>query len=253
MLIYGELRPKSKFLGNSAATLMGGSSRVVFLDRPASASGDQFNAAGEEYVIGMPNMYARGILFGKLLLELGDTSTIECAATAMSASVEFKTKGYFSGTYNALEAKVLQDSKQVGLVQGKWSDTMTFTDLRSSSSASWGGKRAEPSVLISVANAPTPAAKLVKPEHEQAPNESRRLWNGVTLSIAAKDMDKATEHKTAIEDAQRAATRQREESGTEFQPHYFVYEKKLQRYLPRLEALPQEFQTEPVVRYFASL
>ena len=54
--ICGELRPKSKFLGNSAATLMEGSSHVTFLDRPED----------EEYLITMPNMYARGILFGKV-------------------------------------------------------------------------------------------------------------------------------------------------------------------------------------------
>jgi len=54
--IYGELRPKSKFLGNSAATIMEGTSKVILLDRPED----------KEYVISMPNMYARGILFGKV-------------------------------------------------------------------------------------------------------------------------------------------------------------------------------------------
>lgn len=54
--ICGEVRPKSKFLGNSAATIMEGASRVTFLDRQSDG----------EYVIGMPNMYARGILFGKV-------------------------------------------------------------------------------------------------------------------------------------------------------------------------------------------
>jgi hypothetical protein len=45
-MIYGELKPKSKFLGNSAATLMGGENRVVLLDRPED----------KEYEITMPNM-----------------------------------------------------------------------------------------------------------------------------------------------------------------------------------------------------
>jgi oxysterol-binding protein-related protein 8 len=30
----GELRPKSRFLGNSVATIMEGENRVFFLDRP---------------------------------------------------------------------------------------------------------------------------------------------------------------------------------------------------------------------------
>lgn len=46
MLFYGELKPKSKFLGNSAATIMEGENRVVLLDR----------LEDEEYQISMPNM-----------------------------------------------------------------------------------------------------------------------------------------------------------------------------------------------------
>lgn len=45
-MIYGELKPKSKFLGNSAATIMGGSNRVVMLDR----------LDDKEYDVSMPNM-----------------------------------------------------------------------------------------------------------------------------------------------------------------------------------------------------
>lgn len=245
VVVYGELRPKSRFLGNSAATLMGGQSRVVLLGR-SNASGAQ-ETNGEEYVIGMPNMYARGILFGKLQLELGDTSSIECPSTGVAASVEFKTKGYFSGTYNALEAKVLNAGQAVGIISGKWTDTTTYKDLRSSS----GSHKEE--TLFSVQEAPTPAAKSVSPEAEQAPNESRRLWNGVTVGLHNKDIDAATEHKTAIEDAQRAATKKREEEGTEFHPHYFQYSSSLERFVPRIDNLPQEFQAEAVSKYFASL
>lgn len=40
----------------------------------------------------MPNTYARGILFGKMLLELGDVSTIKNDSTGYSCDVDFKTK-----------------------------------------------------------------------------------------------------------------------------------------------------------------
>lgn len=46
LMIYGELKPKSKFLGNSAANQMGGENRVVLLDRLEDG----------EYAISMPNM-----------------------------------------------------------------------------------------------------------------------------------------------------------------------------------------------------
>lgn len=40
----------------------------------------------------MPNMYARGILFGKMVLELGDTCNAKNEKTGMSSDIEFKTK-----------------------------------------------------------------------------------------------------------------------------------------------------------------
>jgi len=61
---------------------MGGTSKLVFMDRLDDG----------EYVISMPNMYARGILFGKMVFELGDESTVENSKLGCSAQIEFKTK-----------------------------------------------------------------------------------------------------------------------------------------------------------------
>lgn len=44
------------------------------------------------YVISMPNMFARGILFGKMVIELGDTCTAKCEKLQLTAEIEFKTK-----------------------------------------------------------------------------------------------------------------------------------------------------------------
>ena len=54
----------------------------------------------------MPNMYARGILWGKMVLELGDSCTARNERNGYTAELQFKTKGYFSGTYNALAGKI---------------------------------------------------------------------------------------------------------------------------------------------------
>lgn len=63
--------------------------------------------------------------------------------------------------------------------------------------------------------------KAVSPEDQQAPNESRRLWTKVTAAIKAKDLDAATDAKSAIEEAQREAARQRDASGETFKPRFF--------------------------------
>ena len=47
------------------------------------------------------------------------------------------------------------------------------------------------------------APKWVAPEDEQEQYESRVLWRDLTRAILAKDMDAATEAKTAVENAQR--------------------------------------------------
>lgn len=74
----------------------------------------------------MPNMYARGILFGKMVLELGDTCTVRNDAQNFYADLEFKTKGFFSGTYNAISGRVKRGSTDLGEVSGKWSALMEF-------------------------------------------------------------------------------------------------------------------------------
>ncbi|KAL8293143.1 hypothetical protein RQP46_000837 [Phenoliferia psychrophenolica] len=200
--ICGELRPKSKFLGNSAATLMEGSSHVTFLDRPED----------KEYLITMPNMYARGILFGKMILELGDTSTVKNEANGITCDIEFKTKGFFSGTYNAIAAKIKGPKGDIGDISGKWSETMEITRKN--------GKGKE--ILFDAEASPEITQKVVAPEEDQSPNESRRLWSKVTAAIKAKDLDAATDAKTEIEDAQRDSTKEREESGEAFVPRFFV-------------------------------
>lgn len=80
--IQGELSPRSKFLGNSAATVMEGGNVISF---PGLHD-------GENYEISMPNMYARGILFGTMYMELGDSVVVKCAKTDLIAEIEFCLK-----------------------------------------------------------------------------------------------------------------------------------------------------------------
>lgn len=91
------------------------------------------------------------------------------------------------------------------------------------------------------------APKWVAPENEQEPNESGRLasriyactrvfsvadilsflsrrcrlWADLTDAIHDKNMEKATEAKSAVEDAQREDRRKREEKGEKHVPRFF--------------------------------
>ncbi|PIL29953.1 hypothetical protein GSI_07864 [Ganoderma sinense ZZ0214-1] len=217
--VIGELRPKSRFLGNSVSTFMEGENRVYLLGRPED----------NDYVISMPNMYARGILWGKMFLELGDSCTAKNEATGHYAEIQFKTKGYFSGTYNAIQGRIRRGNSDVGEVSGKWSATMEFKSSK-------GEKRV---LFDAVKDGQNIAPKWVAPEDEQEPNESRRMWTRLTRAIVAKDMDAATEAKTAVEDAQRETRRNLEERGDTHVPRFFRL--KDGRWMPKL-ALPTDEQ-----------
>ena len=76
-------------------------------------------------------MYARGILFGKMKYELGDHSYVRCPENYLSADIEFKTKGYFGGTYNAIGGTIKNDKTGEILYElsGMWSGEMFLKNV----------------------------------------------------------------------------------------------------------------------------
>ncbi|KAH6917643.1 hypothetical protein BKA70DRAFT_1368013 [Coprinopsis sp. MPI-PUGE-AT-0042] len=202
LMIQGELRPKSKFLGNSVSTTMEGENRIRLLGRPEDG----------EYVVTMPNMYARGILFGKMVLELGDTCMAKNEKLGLFADLEFKTKGFFSGTYNAIAGKIRKGITEVGEIGGRWSHVMDFKDAKS------GKKRV---LFDAVKDGANICPKWVPEESSQEANESRRLWTHLTKAINAKDMEKATDAKADVENTQREDRKWREEHSETHVPKYF--------------------------------
>ncbi|KAI5834742.1 Oxysterol-binding protein [Schizophyllum commune Tattone D] len=207
--VIGELRPKSRFLGNSVSTQMDGENRVILHGAPGDG----------DYVITMPNMYARGILFGKMVLELGDTCTATNENNDIHCDLEFKTKGFFSGTYNAIAGRLRHKDKDIGEITGRWSHVMEFKDTKASMRRGLTGKKRV--LFDAVKDGQNVAPKWVAPEDEQEPNESRRLWTELTAAIQAKDMEAATTAKAKVEDAQRERRRQLDESGTSHVPRFF--------------------------------
>ena len=151
-------------------------------------------------------MYARGILFGKMVLELGDTCVAKNEKNKMFADIEFKTKvcvifsrstgyyclspkrqqGFFSGTYNAVAGHIRRNTNEIGEVSGKWSSVLDLrltkvnyrhylrveSDIHLFSFSRQTGRRR---VLFDVAkDGHKIAPKTVPPIEEQEPNESRR-------------------------------------------------------------------------------
>jgi len=203
--IDGCLKPRSKFLGNSAASMMEGIAILRFLNRGEGGK-------GERYILTQPNMYARGILFGKMKYELGDHSFVRCPELGLSADIEFKTKGYFGGTYNAIGGVIKNDHTGEVLYElsGMWSGEMSMKDVKT-------GKK---EVLFDATRAKhTPPT--VRPLEEQQERESQKLWFATAKAVKERNHEVATDEKTKIEDMQRDEAARRAEDGVEWHPRLF--------------------------------
>ncbi len=77
--INGDLKPRAKFLGNSAGTNMEGGSYIRL-------------AGLDEYHLSNPNIYARSLLIGKMFMELGDTCTITSKKHDILCTLDFKQR-----------------------------------------------------------------------------------------------------------------------------------------------------------------
>lgn len=61
------------------------------------------------------------------------------------------------------------------------------------------------------------------PFEEQDPNESEKLWIGVSQAILAEDQEAATVEKTKLEEKQRYDVKERRNNNAEWIPKYFVH------------------------------
>lgn len=204
--IDGTLKPRSRFLGNSAASLMEGIAILRLLNHGHDKE------KGEKYILTQPNMYARGILFGKMKYELGDHSHVRCPENDLVADIEFKTKGYFSGTYNAIGGTI--KNEKTGEVyyelSGLWNEEIYIKSAHSH----------HKELLFDATNAKH-SPPLSRPLEEQSDRESQRLWHTTVQAIVSRDHELATNEKGKIEDRQREEASKRAGDGLEWRPRLF--------------------------------
>ncbi|XP_078084313.1 oxysterol-binding protein-related protein 11 isoform X3 [Mustelus asterias] len=203
---------KSKFMGMSIGVVMIGEGLLCLLEH------------GEEYTFTLPCAYARSILTVPWV-ELGGKVNVNCAKTGYSAAITFHTKPFYGGKLHRVTAEVKHNSTNtvVCRVQGEWNGLLEFTYNNGSSK------------IVDVTKLPV-TKKRVRPTEKQGPFESRRLWQRVTEALRISNIEKATEHKSLLEERQRSEARHRAETETPWQTKYFhqegdgwIYDKPLWR------------------------
>ncbi|KAK2910724.1 hypothetical protein Q8A73_008439 [Channa argus] len=200
MCVNAHIWTKSKFLGMSVGVSMVGEGVLYLLEHD------------EEYVFTLPCAYARSILTVPWV-ELGGKVTINCAKSGYSATVTFHTKPFYGGKVHRVTAEVKhnQTGNIVCKAQGEWNGVLEF-------SYSNGENK-----VIDTSKLPV-IKKKIRPVEKQDQYESRHLWQLVTASLKAGNMDAATEHKHCLEERQRSEGKQRAVTKTPWKPKYFIKE-----------------------------
>nr|XP_037274841.1 oxysterol-binding protein-related protein 9-like [Rhipicephalus microplus] len=189
---------KSKFLGMSIGVHNVGLGTIWFLRHD------------EEYTVNFPSGYGRSI-FTVPWIELGGTVNINCEKTGYSCTIEFLTKPLIGGKKHQLTAEIYppNDKRPFLTVSGEWNGVMTAKNIHGTEVT-----------FVDTTTMPI-TRKIVQPVKDQMPHESRRMWKDVTLNLKRKDVDKATEFKSQIEDRQRKEAAARKEANGKWETRVF--------------------------------
>ncbi|KAM0252127.1 hypothetical protein ACHAQJ_007867 [Trichoderma viride] len=144
--------------------------------------------------------------------ELGDHSFVRCPELDLTADIDFKTKGWVGGTYNAIGGVIKRESTGEVLFElsGLWNEEMFIKDLRT-------GHRE----MFFDANKSKPSPPLARPIEEQEERESQKLWEKTARAVKERNHELATDEKTKIEDRQREEAAARAQDNIEWLPRLF--------------------------------
>jgi len=209
-VVSGSILFRDRFLGNSSSVALEGEGVLHLLNYD------------EVYTFTFPTVYARGILWGTLLMELGGEIYIKCEKTGYRTDMDFKTKGFFGGEYNKIEGKISHgDVDAKGNWPKKTKTCYTFNGY-------WDGKinikdeHKHEEVFWDPSDGTTPKSKMiVRTLDRQSDWDSRKLWHKVSQALHKGDQEAATEEKLKIETVVKSAIASREEAGEEYEPKLF--------------------------------
>ncbi|KAG2107349.1 hypothetical protein BD769DRAFT_133596 [Suillus cothurnatus] len=213
---------------------------------------------GEKYHITHPVANVNGILRGSFYITVGDSTIVTCVGAkgvAYRAVIEYKEESWLGRAHFLVEGvihtydegsteheewtkvKHVPTARVVAVFDGCWRNHIRWRRTAASPPV--------PSTSTSAASSPsTPSfsapslseteyatlvdlstlfvvPKKVRPLERQLPNESRKLWDGVTTRLLAKEYGEATKAKLAIEQKQRDEAGERKKKGVQFIPQYF--------------------------------
>ncbi|KAF4585949.1 Oxysterol-binding protein-like protein 1 [Ophiocordyceps camponoti-floridani] len=216
----------AKFTGTSVKVLPGEHNMGIFitLDR----------RGGETYQLTHPAAHLGGLLRGSLHVSVSEMAYISCPQTKIKVILHYVDEGWLGRTTNKIDGVIfkydpdnddktkVQDVPEKDILarlSGPWREKVVFTlGPRPVKSV----PPEEQFVIIDLAPLQV-ATKSLPPQEEQLPNESLKLWSGVTEAIHSKQYSKATNIKVELEESQREKARHREKTGEQWKPVFFEH------------------------------
>jgi hypothetical protein len=166
------------------------------------------------YYLTPPNIYARGLIFGKMFMEYGDSGKLESLSDGFSAEIDFKTKAFFGkgGEENEISGKIKhKQAGEVFKIGGSWAGMMTLHP-----------KEGEKQILFDCTKVEVSKKKLSSIEaHEEF--ESRNLWKNLSVAIKANDQESATIEKQKVEDNQRLMLKNQKSLNIRWESRFFHF------------------------------
>ena len=181
----------------------------------------------EEYRLTHPAAHVNGFLRGALSVSVSDTCYIVCPRTRIKAILQYMEEGWLTRAQHRVVGVVFRydpenDTKTkikevpevdvMARIEGSWHERVYYTLSGTT----------ERQTLIDIVPL-YPASKLVPPDKDQLPNESRRFWGDITEAILAKQYSLATRLKQELEERQREKAAKRKARGETWTPRFFVH------------------------------
>ncbi|KAG9031560.1 hypothetical protein FRB95_002554 [Tulasnella sp. JGI-2019a] len=225
---FGVDQISAKVSGTTVRITPGSMNKGIFI---SITSG---HGAGEEYHITHPAAHVNGILRGNFYATMTDSTIITCTNSKsgqnLRAIIDYKEESWLGRpqflvdgcihTYDAdptkrewdawTKVKYVPPKNVVATFDGSWRKKIEWKKAGSTT----------PNTLIDI-DMLSLVPKSVRPLSQQLPNESRKLWEGVTTNLLSKNFNEATKIKQVIEQKQRDIAAQRKATGKEFVPVYF--------------------------------
>ncbi|KAG0132968.1 hypothetical protein HOY82DRAFT_642002 [Tuber indicum] len=207
----------AKFTGTSIRVTPGVHNLGIFIN--LHKRGD------ESYRLTHPAVNLGGFLRGTLNLYVEDICYVTCPKTQLKAILQYLGDSWIGKAKHKVEGVVYQytheddgiqkikdvPSKLVrAKIEGSWMSQLYYTVPGSS----------EKHLLIDL-DPLFPEPKTCPPPNAMLPNESRKMWEGVTEAIHARDYSRATQLKSEIEERQREKAAARAAEGVEWKPRFF--------------------------------